>query len=72
MSIVAGGSAKASIIVQTREYKVEDFAAGQGVGLAQQMQGGQSPVEAVEAQMLCEPVLQLVFALGRVSADLGS
>jgi len=32
------------------------------------VQGSQSPVQAVEAQVLGEPVLKLVFALERVSA----
>jgi hypothetical protein len=36
--------------------------------MAQQVQCSQSPVEAVEAQMLREPVLELIFALERVSA----
>jgi hypothetical protein len=39
--------------------------------VAKQMQGRQGPIEAVETQMLGEPVLELVFALGRVSAGAG-
>lgn len=36
--------------------------------MAKQVQRSQSPVEAVQTQMFSEPVLQLVFALERVSA----
>lgn len=69
MSIVARGSAEAPVLMQTRKDKVEDLTTRQGVWAAQKMQGSQSPVEAVEAQMLGEPVLELIFALGRVSAE---
>lgn len=39
--------------------------------MAQQVQSGQSPVEAVQTQVLGEPVLDLVGALVRVSAGRG-
>lgn len=38
--------------------------------MAQQVQSSQTPVQAVEAQVLSEPVLELVFALERVSATI--
>ena len=38
--------------------------------MTQQMQRSQSPVQAVEAQVLGEPVLQLIFALQQVSATM--
>lgn len=63
-------STEAAIIMQTRDDKVEDGSAWKGVWVAQEMQGRQSPVEAVEAQMFGEPVLELIFALQRVSAGL--
>jgi hypothetical protein len=69
MSIVTGRSSEAALFVQTREDKVEEFSARQGVRMAQQVQRSEPPVEAVQTQMFCEPVLELVFALERVSAD---
>jgi hypothetical protein len=69
--IMARSSTKAAALVQTREEEVKDAVAGEGVWVAKQMQGGQSPVQAVETQVLGEPVLELVFALGRVSAEAG-
>jgi hypothetical protein len=38
--------------------------------MTQQVQGSQSPVQAVQTQMLGEPVLDLVFALEWVSGML--
>lgn len=65
---MARGCPEAARVVQTREDEVEDLGAREGVRAAQEMQGSQAPVEAVEAQMFGEPVLELVFALERVSA----
>jgi hypothetical protein len=61
-------SAEATGLVHTRVYKVQDLIAWEGVRLSQQVQSGQSPVQTIETQMLGEPVLELVFALQRVSA----
>ena len=69
--IMARSSTEAAALVQTREKKVKDAVAGEGVRVAEQMQGRQPPVQAVETQVLGEPVLELVFALGRVSAEAG-
>jgi hypothetical protein len=68
MSVVPRGSAEAAIFMQTGKDKFEQFSTRKSFGVAKQVQCSQSPVEAVEAQMLGEPVLELVFALERVSA----
>lgn len=68
--IVAWSGAKSAVLVQARQHKVQDVVAREGVRVSEQMQRSQSPVEAVQAQVLGEPVLELVFALGRVSAGL--
>lgn len=68
MSIVSRSCAEAAVLMQTRKDKLEQFSARQGLRMAQQMQRSEPPVEAVQTQMLGEPVLQLVFALERVSA----
>jgi hypothetical protein len=65
---MARSCAEATIVVQTRAYKVQDLIARESIRVSQQVQSSQSPVQSVEAQMLGEPVLELVFALGRVSA----
>lgn len=71
MSIVARSSPEAAIFVQARQDEIEQFSARQSVWVAQEVQRSESPVQAVQTQMLGEPVLQLVFALGRVSAGCG-
>jgi hypothetical protein len=68
VSVVPRSCAEAAILVQTREDEFEELPARKSLRLPQQMQRRQSPVEAVQAQVLGEPVLQLVFALERVSA----
>jgi len=71
VSIVARSSAEAAILVQTREDEIEQFCTRQAVWVAQQVQRSESPVQAVETQMLGEPVLDFVFALEWVSAGCG-
>lgn len=70
MSIVSRSSAETAVLVQTCTYEVQDLIARKGIWLSQQVQCSQSPIEAIEAQVLCEPVLELVFALERVSATI--
>lgn len=70
MGIMARGSTETAIIMHTREDKVEDSGARESIWVSQEMQRRQSPVEAVETQMFGEPVLELIFALERVSAGL--
>lgn len=60
---MAGGSTEAAVIVEAGEDEVEDALAGQGVRMAEQMQGSQAPVEAIEAEVFGQPVLELVLAL---------
>jgi hypothetical protein len=69
VSIVTRGCGEATILVQTREDKFEELSARESFRMAQQVQRSQSPIEAVQTQMFSEPVLQLVFALERVSAE---
>jgi hypothetical protein len=65
VSVVARGCAEAAILMQTREDEFEKLPARKSLGMPKQMQRGQSPVEAVQTQVLGQPVLQLVFALAR-------
>jgi hypothetical protein len=68
MSIVAWRRPEAAILVQTRQDEVEELSTRQSIRMAQQVQRSQSPVQAVQTQVLGEPVLELIFALERVSA----
>jgi hypothetical protein len=68
--IVPRRSTEAAVFVQTREHEVEEFTTWEGIRVSQEVQCCQSPVEAVEAQVFGEPVLELVFALERVSAGI--
>ena len=70
VGIVTRGSTETAIWMQAREDKVKNAGSGKGIGMTEKMQGRQPPVEAVQAQMFGEPVLELVFALERVSAGL--
>ena len=70
--IVPRSSAEATVLVQARKDKVEQLSTWQSVRTAEQMQCSQSPIQAVETQVLGEPVLELVFALKRVSAGSSS
>lgn len=62
---MAWGGPEATAVMQTRQHKVDDVVTWEGVGMAEQMQSRQAPVQAVEPQVLRQPVLQLVFALSR-------
>lgn len=68
MRIMSRGRPEAAILMQTREHKIDYLVARKGIRTAEQMQGRQSPVEAIYTEMLREPVLELVFALGATSA----
>ncbi len=70
VGIMSRSSAEATVLVQTRAHKVQDAVAREGIWMSQQVQCSQPPVEAVEAQVLGEPVLELVFTLERVSVTI--
>jgi hypothetical protein len=63
VGVVARGSAKAAALMQARKDEIQNVCAREGVRVAQQVQGGQPPVQAIQPQVLGEPVLELVFAL---------
>lgn len=60
--IVARCGAEAAAVVLAREHKVYGLVARQGVRMAEQVQGDKAPVDAIQAQMFCEPVVVLIFA----------
>ena len=60
---MAWGSSKAAIAMQTRDDKTDNAFSRQGFWLAQEMGSGQPPVEAIEAKMLGEPVIEFISAL---------
>lgn len=64
VGVVARGGAETAAVVLAREHKVYGLAARQGVRVAQQVQGDEPPVDAVEAQVLGQPVV--IFVLARV------
>lgn len=68
MCIVSRSSPKPAGVVHTRDDKVDDLAPGQGIGPAEQVQSVQAPIQTVESQVLCEPVLILILALRPRSA----
>lgn len=62
VGVVAWGGAKAAAVVLAREHKVYGAVSREGVRAAQQVQGDEAPVEAVEAEVLGQPVVILVLA----------
>lgn len=62
VGVVTRGGAEAAGVVLAREHKVYGVAAGEGVRAAEQVQGDEAPVEAVEAEVLGQPVVVLVPA----------
>lgn len=62
VGVVARGGAEPAAVVLAREDKVYCFGAREGVRVAQQVQGDEPPVDAVEAEVLGQPVVILVLA----------
>lgn len=67
MSIVARRRSEPAIVTLTGENKGDGFVSGQCLGMVEKVEGRQAPVDAIEAQMLCQPVFQLISPLGRPS-----
>jgi hypothetical protein len=62
-------SAKPAIIRLTRKHEIYCFFSRKGIGTVEEMEGVETPVEAIETKMFGEPVFKLVFALGDVSGE---
>jgi hypothetical protein len=65
MSIVAGSGPESAILMLTGENKGNRVVARQRVWAVHQMQRRQAPIDPVEPEMLCIPVLELISALIR-------
>lgn len=63
MWIMTWGSTKTTVVVQAGQDKIDEFTLGQSIGLAKKIEGCQAPVDATEAQVFGEPVVELIFAL---------
>lgn len=59
--------AKAAIGILTREHEFDGLVAWQSVRMAKQVQRGQAPIHAIQAQVLGQPVLKLVSPLQQMS-----
>lgn len=69
MRIVTRRRPEASTVVHTRQNELDHTFAGESIGTTEQMARGQTPIQAVEAEVLCEPVFELISALrSRASA----
>lgn len=69
MWIVTWRSSKTAILVQTAEDEIEDPFSWQCIWMAEEMQCGQAPVDAADAEMLGEVVFKLVVALLQASVS---
>ena len=69
MSIVAWSGSKTTTLMQAGKQKVQNALTRKGIRVSKQMQSRETPVQAVQAEMLREPVFQLVFALISGSAS---
>jgi len=69
MRIVTRCSTEASAVMQARQNELDHTLAGESIGTTEQMARRQTPIQAVEAEVLCEPVFELISALrSRASA----
>lgn len=62
MGIVTRSRTEAAILMLTGKYEVDGLVSREGVGAAQQMEGCETPVKAVESQMFRQPIFVLVSA----------
>jgi len=62
VGIVARSRTEAAVFMLTGKHKVDGLVPREGVRAAQQMEGRETPVKAVESQMFSQPVFILVFA----------
>lgn len=70
MRIVARRCAKPTIIAKTAESKVKHTFAGKRIGVLHQVQRDKTPVDAADAQMLSQVVLELVATLPKHQPEL--
>ena len=66
VSVMTRGRTETTTIVLTGEYEVDGFVARKSIGMTEEMQCSQAPIDAVESQVLRQPVFEFIFAL---SAD---
>lgn len=60
---MAGSGSKAAAFMEAGENKGDDILTRESIRTAQEVGSSQTPVEAIEAKVLGEPVLELVPAL---------
>ena len=63
MCIVARRCSKPTIVMQTAEDEVDHAILWECFSVAEEMEGRQTPVDAADAEVLCEMVFELVAAL---------
>lgn len=64
MGVMTRRRSEAAVLVLARQHKVDGLGTREGFGVAEEVQRGQAPVEAIETQMLRQPVV--IFVLSRV------
>jgi hypothetical protein len=63
MGIMIRSRSETAILMSARQDELDGLISRQPVWTAQQMQRGQTPVDAIETEMLGQPVLEFVFSL---------
>lgn len=54
---------EASVVMLTRQDKLDRLVSREGIRMSQEMESCQSPVDAIEAKMFGQPVFELIFPL---------
>ena len=70
MRIMSRRSAKPAIIAKTAEGKIKHTFAGKRIRVLHQVQRDKAPVDAADAQMLSQMVLELVATLSQHQPEL--
>jgi hypothetical protein len=62
---VTRSSTEPSIVILTSQNKVDGLVTRKGVWMAQKVKGCKTPIHPIESQVLSQPIVELIFSLGR-------
>ena len=68
MGIMAGSSTEATRLLLAGQDEINSLVSRKSIGSSHEMKSGQTPIQAIDSQMLRQPVFQLILTLwGRQS-----
>ena len=63
MWVVTGSSTEAAIVMLAGEDKIDCLLAGECLGTTEQMQCRETPIDAIQTEVLCQPIVEFVSSL---------